>query len=35
MKMFDNMNKGVLTTSDMKKIRYKVLYFTMVALMAL
>lgn len=35
MKMFDNMNKGVLTTSDMKKTKYKILYFSMVAMMAI
>ncbi len=35
MKMFENMDKGVLTTSDMKKTKYKILYFAMCACMFL
>lgn len=33
MKLFENMDKGVLTTSDMKKTKYKFLYFAMSAAM--
>lgn len=31
--MFDNMDKGILASSDMKQIKYRILYFSMVLIM--